>query len=271
MKLTFKAGTGNYSIDSERGIDISIPVIFNGAQPNTYGVPTASASAYSDGDFVGDTRRGGSCNFEEYRIIPHCNGTHTECIGHLAHKRISIQKILTESFLMASLVSVMPELSGKTSDSCTPPSKPGDCLITADCLKAKLDKIPIEFLSALIIRTLPNDDSKLSKTYSKPPAYFTTDAMQYLLEKGIEHLLIDFPSVDRLFDEGKLTAHHIFWNLQEESHDVDLNNLSHKTITEMIFVPNSVQDKSYMVNIQIPAFIADAAPSRPIIFEIENS
>lgn len=270
MKLTFQSGECSYSVNSEKGIDISIPVIFNGAQPNTYDVPIASATAYSDGNFVGDTRQRGSCNFEEYRIIPHCNGTHTECVGHLAHERISIQKILTESFLMGSLISITPQLSSETSDSCTPPPKPEDYLITADCLKMKLEKIPTEFLSALLIRTLPNDDSKLSKKYSEPPPYFTTNAMQYLLEKGVEHLLVDFPSVDRIFDEGKLTAHHVFWNLQEESHAVDLNHLSHKTITEMIFVPDFVQDKNYIVNIQIPAFVADAAPSRPIIFEIEN-
>ena len=44
----------------------------------------------SDGQFIGDTRMGGPCNFETYSITPHCNGTHTECVGHITNERVSI-------------------------------------------------------------------------------------------------------------------------------------------------------------------------------------
>ena len=43
-------------------IDISIPLNFNGQQPNAYGVERATAKACEAGDMVGDTRRGGSVN-----------------------------------------------------------------------------------------------------------------------------------------------------------------------------------------------------------------
>ena len=35
--------------------------------------------------------------------------------------------------------------------------------------------------------------------------------MNYIVELGVKHLLVDFPSVDRLLDEGRLTCHNIFW------------------------------------------------------------
>jgi hypothetical protein len=38
----------------------------------------------------------------------------------------------------------------------------------------------------------------------------------------------------------------------------------------MIFVENQILDGKYLLNIQIPAFVADAAPSRPIIFKIND-
>ena len=38
----------------------------------------------------------------------------------------------------------------------------------------------------------------------------------------------------------------------------------------MIFVDNNISDGSYLLNLQIPAFVADAAPSRPIIFKLND-
>ena len=93
------------------------------------------------------------------------------------------------------------------------------------------------------------------------------DAMEYLVSLGLKHLLVDTPSVDRLFDDGHLSAHNIFW----ETKGKELNpNTQNKTITEMIFVPSSVEDGSYLLNLQIPAFVSDAAPSRPIIYKINE-
>jgi hypothetical protein len=38
----------------------------------------------------------------------------------------------------------------------------------------------------------------------------------------------------------------------------------------MIFVDNHIEDGSYLLNLQIPAFVSDAAPSRPIIFKLND-
>ena len=36
------------------------------------------------------------------------------------------------------------------------------------------------------------------------PPYFTAEAMEYIVECGFKHLLVDMPSIDRIFDDGKL-------------------------------------------------------------------
>jgi kynurenine formamidase len=143
-----------------------------------------------------------------------------------------------------------------------------DLLITKELLQKKLSGISKYFLKGLIIRTLPNLERKKSQDYMKlTPAFFSIDAMDYIREIGVKHLLVDTPSVDRLFDNGILSAHNTFWNTQDKEYNSKTKN---KTITEMIFVENQILDGKYLLNIQIPAFVADAAPSRPIIFKIND-
>jgi arylformamidase len=103
-----------------------------------------------------------------------------------------------------------------------------------------------------------------------PPPFFSIEAMEYISELNVNHLLVDIPSVDRAFDEGKLTAHHIFWNVPQGSHDVDREKHSVKTITEMIYVLDVVRDGLYLLNLQVAPFAAYASPSRPIIFKVKN-
>jgi len=38
----------------------------------------------------------------------------------------------------------------------------------------------------------------------------------------------------------------------------------------MIFASENIKDGSYLLNLQIPAFVSDAAPSRPIIYKINE-
>ena len=99
------------------------------------------------------------------------------------------------------------------------------------------------------------------------PSFFTIEAMNYIVELGIKHLLVDMPSVDRLFDDGVLSAHNIFWETKEKK--LNLNALN-KTITEMIFVPDNIKDGEYLLNLQFAPFVADAAPSRPILYKING-
>ena len=239
-------------------IDISIPLQFNGPQPNAYGVEAATSKACEEGDLVGDTRRGGSVNFEQCTFIPHCNGTHTECVGHITDERISVLDCLTDVFVAAVLVSVEPDkLYG------------GDLVITDLSLQAASVGKAADTPTALIVRTLSNDDSKLTRQYGEGniPPYFTAEAMEYIVACGFKHLLVDLPSIDRIFDEGKLTNHRIFWNVAPGSREVNAATRMESTITELIYVPNEVADGEYLLNLQIVPFVSDCSPSRPILLK----
>ena len=162
-------------------------------------------------------------------------------------------------------------MAAETADSYDPEKNEDDMIITAESISKQLNVSDKNFLQGLIIRTLPNDSGKMSKRYSQDiPPFLSLEAMSYIRSLNIKHLLLDIPSVDRTFDEGKLSAHHIFWDVRKMSHEVDSGNCSSRTITEMIFVPDSISDGKYFVSIQIPDFKSDAAPSRVILYEIDG-
>ncbi len=241
--------------------DISIPLKFGGPQPNAYGVDAASAKSH------GDTRSGSSVNFDEYTFTPHCNGTHTECVGHITHERISVQDCLKDVIVPAVLISVEPEVLSEQ-----PASAGGqfvaDKIISAESLRLVLSNSSTA--KALILRTLPNDDRKLTAVYGEDniPPYFTTEAMQLIVDSGFRHLLCDLPSIDRIYDEGNLINHRIFWNVEEGSFETNSNTRINSTITELIYVSNEVADGEYLLNLQIAPFDTDCTPSRPVLFGV---
>ena len=269
MIISVELENQTYKVDAEKPLDISIPLDFYGAQPNAYGVEKAASKPCEAEGIIGDTRCGGSCNFEQVKFIPHCNGTHTECVGHLTDERISVRDCLREAFILSALISVEPQNASETSEIYSVELNENDKLITGKSLENALADFSKCDLRAVIIRTLPNDESKLSKTYHKKiPPFFSTEAMQLIREMKVRHLLVDMPSIDRIFDAGKLSNHRIFWNVAPESFETNAETFVNNTITELIYVPNKIEDGNYLLNLQIAPFAADAAPSRPIIFRI---
>ncbi len=278
MILSFEINNQTYKIDGENPLDISIPLNFNGAQPNAYGVEKAMAKPCEAGELVGDTRRGGSCNFEQVKFIPHCNGTHTECIGHITNKRISVHDCLKDVFIPATLISIEPENASEANETYSVNLSETDKLITRNAIEKKLQnletsnsKSQIPNPKSLIVRTLPNDESKLTREYLElVPPFFSTEAINFITEIGVKHLLVDMPSIDRIFDEGKLSNHRIFWNVGQGAFSINEKSLVNNTITEMIFVSDEITDGNYLLNLQIAAFASDASPSRPILFKATN-
>ncbi len=248
-----------FDLENLEAIDLSIPLRFDGPQPNAWGVERATSRPVVAGDLIGDTRRGGSVNFEQYTFIPHCSGTHTECVGHITHERISIRECLKDILIPAVLVSV-----NSGSDS-------GDRLITRAVLERGIDSLDRTdpHFKALIIRTLPNGDWKQTAEYGENnvPAYFAPEAMDLIVELGVKHLLVDLPSIDRIFDDGQLVNHRKFWNVEPDSHEVNSETRLNNTITELIYVPESVEDGEYLLNLQIAPFESDCSPSRPILIQ----
>lgn len=241
--------------------DISIPLRFNGTQPNAYGVDRAVSEPVRAGSLVGDTRQGGSVNFERYTFIPHCNGTHTECVGHITDERISVRECLRDVIVPAVLVSAEPELSG-TEQTLTVASLQNAGL-QPPATAGGADEGP----AALIVRTLPNDASKLSAEYGEAniPPYFSAGAMRLIVDSGFTHLICDLPSIDRIFDDGKLENHRIFWGVDMGSREISDRTRVNATITELAYIPNEVPDGEYLLNLQIAPFDSDCAPSRPML------
>jgi hypothetical protein len=83
----------------------------------------------------------------------------------------------------------------------------------------------------------------------------------WLAQQGIKHLLIDLPSVDPEEDGGRLSAHHAFWNYPQQPR-LDA------TITEMVYVPSTIADGLYVLNLQIAPLETDASPSKPVLYSI---
>ncbi len=267
MKLSIKINNKIYKFDGDNPHDISIPLDFNNSQPSIYGVCKATAKAYEDEHFIGDTRRGGSCNFENLALNTHCNGTHTECVGHITRERISVNDCLQDSFLLANLITVSPENALESDETYAVKFDDTDKLITRQAIQNS--KLKIKNAEALIIRTLPNDESKKSRDYSlQNPPFFSTEAMQYIVELGVKHLLVDVPSLEKLRDEGKLSNHRIFWNVGQDLCSITPQTKVNNTVTEMIYVPGEIADGVYLLNLQIAPFVSDASPSRPILFKM---
>lgn len=250
-------------------VSLAIPMQFDGPQPNHFGAQTATASPMRSGSFVGDTTQGGSCNAPDVQFNPHCNGTHTESISHVINTLIPPAEVVKQPLMKAVVITIEP-VTHVSMDSYQPPIEPGDKLICKYQLTA-VKKNLHRGVKALIIRTLPNNESKLTHQYGKDihPAFFSNEAMQWLVaETAVEHLLVDLPSVDRLHDDGLLSNHRIFWNIEPETHESSEQQFQHKTITEMIYVPNEIKDGEYLLNLQLPRLNLNAVPSNPLLMKL---
>jgi kynurenine formamidase len=249
----------SFEIDLSQPIDISIPLTNTDANPIAWYIEKPQIEpvrfATETSIWVGKVSEGSSTNFNNIFFNPHGHGTHTECLGHITRDFYSINQCLKQFFFTAEVVSIKPKEMNE------------DLIITKEQIEQALDGITPQ---AIVIRTLPNAESKTHKNYSNTnPPYLLKEAAAFIRESGIKHLLIDLPSVDRENDEGKLLAHKAFWNVK------DINNLNADarldcTITEMIFVDDKIKDGPYILNLQIASFENDASPSKPILFKIAD-
>lgn len=257
MTANFEISGDSYKADLSQPIDISIPLHPDG--PRAWYVDKMTIEPVVTERFTGSVAKGGSVNFRNIAFNPHGHGTHTETVGHIDNEVVSINKTLTKFIFVSRLISILPTtFSGKEEAF----KKHGDLIITKESVEEHLAGNRCE---ALVIRTFPNTIEKLSKDYSNTnPAYFEREALAYMREFGIKHLLTDLPSVDRENDGGKLLAHRAFWHGNRKD-DREC------TITEFVFIPEPISDGLYMLNLQISSFENDASPSKPVLYKLEKS
>lgn len=249
-----KATINNIQIDLSKPLDISIPLTNNEQNPIAWYQSLPVIEPVKDGDWIGKVSEGkSSTNFNNIFFNPHAHGTHTECLGHITNDFYSINQCLKQFFFTAEVISVEPKNIGK------------DLVITKELIEKAINGKSTE---AIIIRTLPNLETKKHLNYSNTnPAYLAEEAAIYIRELGIQHLLIDLPSVDKEHDEGTLLSHKAFWNVKNVN-ELNADARINCTITEMIYVDNSILDGSYFLNLQIASFENDASPSKPVLYKI---
>lgn len=248
MIIQFSFNNRLYTADLNMPNDISLPLNSGNQNPTCYWAESVKMETIRSGDFIGSVKEGGSVNYQKLTVTPHGNGTHTECYGHISADNATLNQSLKEFHFAAALITITPEQIAS-----------GDFIITAKAVREKIKEKAVE---AVVLRTLPNTDSKKTANYSGAnPPYLDHEAAACLAESGVKHLLIDLPSVDRESDEGKLLAHKAFWQFPNRTR-------KDCTITELIFVDNSVPDGLYLLNLQITSLEMDASPSKPVLYKL---
>jgi kynurenine formamidase len=168
-------------------------------------------------------------------------------VGHISKERITINHTLKQFFAIAQVISVTPNQLEN-----------GDWIVPSE----SIEKYYNETSNALVIRTLPNgNDKKLGQYSGNNPTYLEPALGQFLAQNNVKHLLVDLPSVDREEDGGALATHHAFWQYPHQTR-------MDATITEMIFVDDSIADGLYLINMQIASFESDASPSKPVLYKL---
>ena len=238
----------NVSADFKKPIDIAIPLVAGPGRVRAWYVDPIRMEPVRNGDWIGEVKQGGSVNFRNIFFNPHGHGTHTECVGHISTEIYSVNQHIKQYFYFAQLITIAPEKSGE------------DFIIT----KSQIESVLLKDVQALILRTAPNTEEKLTHGYSNTnPAYLEEQAAAFLCQKNVKHLLLDLPSVDRENDGGKLRSHHAFWNFPQATR-------FDASITEMIYVPDEICDGEYLLDLQFAPFENDASPSRPVLYALNG-
>lgn len=240
--FTFTHQGKKYSFNPAKSISLAISVQHN-AGPVAYGMDKPNFEPFRSNDFVASIAEGGNLNCFSLKFFPHGSGTHTETLLHASSEGLTINQLSIPALMPTFVVSVLPEQMGE------------------DAIISKLsDEFWTNKVEAVIIRTLPNSKDKFDRNYTNQnPPFFSPELMDKLVASGVKHFLTDLPSVDKEVDGGKLLAHKSFFNKRKDA-----------TITELIFVPDSLSDGLYLLNLQLPSIVTDAVPSQPVLFELNS-
>ena len=240
--------------DLTRPIDLSLTSKVKNSFKAWY-VDEIQVKVIKNGDFIGSVNHGGSVNFKELLINPHGNMTHTESVGHISNEEVFVNNILTKYHFSAQLITITPQEAKSEMKSGI---EDGDYFIGIEQIKDKISPN----IQSLILRTQSSYSQLNEKNYNNTNwPYLSQETATYIRGCGVVHLLIDQPSVDKEFDGGKLLAHKAFWNYPNE---LDKK----RTITELIGIPDEINDGIYLLNLSMANIENDASPSRPTIYKL---
>jgi len=254
-------------VDFAGAVSLALTLDFDQPHPGHFGAPPATSEPFRVGDFEGAVARGASCNCRRVTLIPHCNGTHTESAAHLTLEQRALHAFVPVSPMPALLLTV-PSMPHDGREDSVPAPQPGDRLITRQSLLAAWATHGASTAqgptpSALLLRTgTPWQD--------QAPPFLSRQLVTELVARGVQHLITDLPSIDRLADEGCLTAHRLFFGLPAGSNRLADAARPHATITELAMFPATLRDGPCAVQLQMPAWSGDAVPSRPLYLPLRS-
>ena len=256
--------------DLAAGVHLARPLRFQEPQLCCFGADAPSSSALRFGHFNGRVSDGASCNASVVRFAPHAHLTHTECVAHLTIEPLDAWRVVPQRLLMAVLVSLQPTPAGATEDASVPAPQAGDELLTRTALRDAWPAPPSARLAAraAVIRTLPNEPDRFTGERSGVPPYLSAQAVEELMTRGIAHLVIDLPSLDRIEDGGALTAHRLFFGLPPAGRQLSQAQRPDCTVTELAYVDNGLPDGWYLLSLQTPCIDGDAVASRPVLYPL---
>jgi kynurenine formamidase len=253
----------------DRGVSLAIPVDFGSAGPRHFGAGAPVSAPFVSGNFSGSVANGASANCSTITLNPHCQMTHTESVAHLTRESGDAWRVVPRGLLPAVVVSVSPEPASESNERTDPQPWATDALITKRRLRAAWPMGRMVDPVAVIIRTLPNEPAKRTRDYTDlVPPYLTREAVEWLVEKRIEHLVLDVPSLDRTHDDGHMVGHRLFFGLPPGSRARGDAARSRATITELAFIPDEVADGACILSLAVPAIGGDAVPSQPIVYPL---
>lgn len=258
------AGAVEPMVDFGAAVSLALTLDFAQDHPQHFGAPLATSEAFRVDGFEGEVTRGASCNCRRLVLVPHCNGTHTESASHLTVAQRPLHEFLPPGPLHALLLTVTPAAFMASGEDSLPSPRPGDRLITRAGLLAAWSPYAALRPRALLLRT--GTDWR-----DQAPPFLSRQLAEELVARGIEHLVTDLPSVDRLADEGRLSAHRIFFGLPAGSTDLAAATRALATITELAAFPAGLPDGPCAVQLQIPAWSGDAVPSRPLYLPLRSA
>jgi len=238
--------------------DLSLPI--EEGFGRAWYVPGMERHPVRIGSWVGSVEEGGAVNFYTLHLNPHAHGSHTETLGHICQGSFPVNQVHIPWAQTALVISITPEDHGEE----------GQVINWAEIERAVGRLGGWQEAKALVVRTLPNPEEKRSRNYDRADApYFAPEVGKALADVGINHWLVDLPSVDREEDGGALACHRTFWRIDQGVSEAGPLARTHATISELIFVPPAVKDGVWRLHLSVAPIASDAAPCRPLVWPID--
>lgn len=227
--------------------DLSIPIDPHTGLPRAWYRGAAQAIPVRADGWVGSVADGGSVNFRDITFNPHAHGTHTETREHI-HDAFQPIDALARS-------GQLPFLQPAILFDATPQPQGEDWVVE---MREALPSTLRKWRPSAVILRCTEGPSLMDWSNTNPP-YLADGFAEVLVQHGVQHLLLDLPSVDKEVDSGILRAHHAFFGPSD-------NPRVGCSISELLCVPKSLGEGPGLLAMQVAPFVNDAAPSRPLWF-----